>query len=163
MKCGYQIGRHSKSIDVSKKCCGLCRGKFELIVNGKVVESSSQQQLTVDSGSDHCTTPNLKSNVTPNKFAMFVKDNYKNCRTPGTTHADVMKTLSSQFAQTKLSAKNLTGAAHWRRPQWLVHLYLFCVFRRSQKEIVRRKHHLLNPQTYIFFFFFFYKKPIPEY
>jgi len=32
MKCDYKIGRHSKSIDTSKMCCGKCKGKFQLMV-----------------------------------------------------------------------------------------------------------------------------------
>ena len=35
----------------------------------------------------------------PNKFAVFVKDNYKNSRTPGKTHSEAMKELGQMFAQ----------------------------------------------------------------
>ncbi|KAJ8955544.1 hypothetical protein NQ318_001374, partial [Aromia moschata] len=31
--CGYSIGRHSKSLDVERKRCGYCRGKFEILLN----------------------------------------------------------------------------------------------------------------------------------
>jgi len=67
----FQIDRHSKSIDVDKKCCGRCRGRFELIVNGKLTKSGSGNSRT---------TPRTPNGGTPNKFALFVKENYKQCR-----------------------------------------------------------------------------------
>lgn len=39
---------------------------------------------------------------TPNRFAVFVKDNYKDVRTPGVKHADAMKELGKMFARAKL-------------------------------------------------------------
>lgn len=27
-KCGYSVGRHSKSLDTEKKVCGHCHGRF---------------------------------------------------------------------------------------------------------------------------------------
>jgi hypothetical protein len=38
----------------------------------------------------------------PNAFALFVKENYKHCRTPGSSHKDAMALLSKQFAASKL-------------------------------------------------------------
>ena len=38
----------------------------------------------------------------PNAFAMFVKENYKHCRTPGSSHKEAMALLSQKFAATKL-------------------------------------------------------------
>ena len=35
---------------------------------------------------------------TPSRFALFVKDNYKDVRTPGVSHKDAMKELSKKFA-----------------------------------------------------------------
>jgi hypothetical protein len=91
-----KVGRHSKSLDINKKCCGMCRGRFELVVNGKVVETSN------DVGVE-----NVANNVggPKNRFADFVKQNYKNVRTPGKTHSEAMKALSQQFAETKLAEK----------------------------------------------------------
>lgn len=41
-KCGYRIGRHSKSLDTTRKVCGLCRGTFVLAtVNGRTPRSAS--------------------------------------------------------------------------------------------------------------------------
>lgn len=30
-RCGKVYGRHSNSLDVSKKCCGLCRARLEAL------------------------------------------------------------------------------------------------------------------------------------
>jgi hypothetical protein len=101
----HQVGRHSKSIDIAKKCCGLCRGRFELIVNGRVVEPAVEGPTTTSMTNLNTGvgTPKAASVDTPkNRFAAFVKENYKSCRTPGKTHAEAMKALSLQFAQTKL-------------------------------------------------------------
>ncbi len=99
------MGRHSKSIDITRKCCGLCRGKFELIVNGKVVHSNvDKTPNAINKAPNVNKTPNVDK--TPNnRFAIFVKENYKNCRTPGKSHSDAMKLLSLKFGETKLSEK----------------------------------------------------------
>jgi hypothetical protein len=39
---------------------------------------------------------------TPNAFALFVKENYKDCRTPGSSHKDAMALLSQKFAVSKI-------------------------------------------------------------
>jgi len=45
-RCGYTIGRHSKSFDTEKKVCGHCHGRFELAVNTAAArkDSGSAQQ-----------------------------------------------------------------------------------------------------------------------
>ncbi|XP_073958744.1 uncharacterized protein [Choristoneura fumiferana] len=85
-KCGYSIQRHSKSIDVTKKCCGYCRGTFEVIVNKK-----NKDGVVV-------STPARKGG--PNEFALFVKENYSSAK-DGKTHAQVMKLLGEQFSAKK--------------------------------------------------------------
>ncbi|KAK2184594.1 hypothetical protein NP493_258g01034 [Ridgeia piscesae] len=76
-KCGYEIGRHSKSLDTKAKVCGYCRSPFVLVTRGTA-------------------TPR-----TPNKFALFVKDNYGSVKrdNKAVTHQDVMRILSSDFAR----------------------------------------------------------------
>ncbi|XP_044733244.1 inner centromere protein A-like, partial [Chrysoperla carnea] len=32
-QCGYSFGRHSKSVNIEQKCCGYCKGRFEIILN----------------------------------------------------------------------------------------------------------------------------------
>ncbi|XP_050357116.1 germ cell nuclear acidic protein-like [Nymphalis io] len=86
-KCGYSIKRHSKSIDITKKCCGYCRGKFEIIVNKK-----NKDGVIV-------STPARKGG--PNDFALFVKQNYGTLKDGTKTHAQVMKLLGEQFSAKK--------------------------------------------------------------
>lgn len=86
-----RIGRHSKSLDTVKKVCGLCRGRFELLVSGKSNTSSSKEGCA--------STPYTPR--APSKFALFVKENYKTIKQSNTDfkHSDVMKALSKQFAE----------------------------------------------------------------
>ena len=48
---------------------------------------------------DHENPDQKSERRPPNKFAVFVKDNYKNSRTPGKTHSEAMKELGQMFAQ----------------------------------------------------------------
>lgn len=84
INCGYSIGRHSKSLDVEKKRCGLCYGKFEVYLN-KTTKNGNVQMLA---------TP--KKGI--NKFPQFVKENYGLVKTPDRKHKDVMNILSKKFA-----------------------------------------------------------------
>ena len=103
-------GRHSKSIDVSKKRCGRCRGELELFVASKIGGQYKKSEKTHGDPHDpyEMDTKNLlRTPKAPNSFAMFVKDNYKTFRTPGTTHKTAMDALSLQFSQTKINKDNL--------------------------------------------------------
>ncbi|XP_075986973.1 uncharacterized protein LOC142983794 isoform X2 [Anticarsia gemmatalis] len=93
-KCGYSVQRHSKSIDVTKKCCGYCRGTFELILNKK-----NKDGVIV-------STPARKGAT--NDFALFVKLNYA-LHKEGRTHAQVMKILGEQFKDKGASAVPMDG------------------------------------------------------
>ena len=79
----FRIGRHSKSLDTATKVCGYCRNPFQLMVNN--ARGSTRAPVTPK---------------TPNKFALFVKDNYGDVKkgNKGMSHKDVMGTLSTQFA-----------------------------------------------------------------
>ncbi|XP_050450103.1 germ cell nuclear acidic protein-like isoform X2 [Cataglyphis hispanica] len=90
--CGYSIGRHSKSLDVEKKRCGHCLGKFELLIN-----------KTTKSGIKQVQTPKRE----PSGFALYVKQNYNSVKKEKNNikHADVMKILGQQFSAIKI-AKN---------------------------------------------------------
>lgn len=85
----FRFGRHSKSLDTSRKVCGHCRGRFEVLVN-------------YNSGKTPAKTPR-----TPNKFALFVKDNYGSIKSKnaGVKHKDIMHMLSQEFAKANLSDK----------------------------------------------------------
>ncbi|XP_032664054.1 uncharacterized protein LOC116840865 isoform X2 [Odontomachus brunneus] len=81
--CGYSIGRHSKSLDIEKKRCGHCYGKFELLVN-----------KTTKSGTVQVQTPKRE----PSGFALYVKQNYNSVKKEkNIKHADVMKILGIQM------------------------------------------------------------------
>lgn len=86
-KCGYSVQRHSKSIDVTKKCCGYCRGTFELILNKKTKEGAV------------VSTPARKG--TTNNFALYVKENYASMKDGTRNHAQIMKILGEQFSKNK--------------------------------------------------------------
>ncbi|XP_066981869.1 uncharacterized protein [Macrobrachium rosenbergii] len=94
-KCSYSIGRHSKSLDTERKVCGLCFGKFELILNSRGRGSKSSSSRTPSHGSQ---TPR-----TPGAFALFVKENYNSVKKSrqNLKHVDVMKILSADFAKLK--------------------------------------------------------------
>lgn len=84
-KCGYSLGRHSKSLDVEKKRCGVCYGKFEVYLN----------KTTKDGNTQMLATPKKELN----KFAQFVKDNYGLVKTPDRNHKEVMNLLSKKFSK----------------------------------------------------------------
>ncbi|XP_071452925.1 germ cell nuclear acidic protein-like [Hetaerina americana] len=90
ISCNYSIGRHSKSLDIQRKCCGICGGTFELFLNTK----------------DEAGKSVPKTLRTPNAFALFVKENYKTAKRTqdNLKHKDVMKLLSEQFAAAKISS-----------------------------------------------------------
>ncbi|XP_033334265.2 uncharacterized protein LOC117225058 [Megalopta genalis] len=89
--CGYSIGRHSKSLDVERKRCGHCFGKFELLIN-----------KTTKSGTVQVQTPKRELNG----FALFVKENYNSVKKDrNVKHAEIMKILGQQFSAIKI-AKN---------------------------------------------------------
>ena len=83
------IGRHSKSLDTEKKVCGYCHGQFELVQNSTSRSSSRTDPMTP------------KTPRTPNRFALYVKENYNNVKQKDKSlkHGDVMKELSKQFAE----------------------------------------------------------------
>ncbi|XP_046556746.1 acidic repeat-containing protein-like isoform X1 [Haliotis rubra] len=92
VKCGYSIGRHSKSLDTDRKVCGKCHGKFEVRLSKNSASSSVSN------------TP--KAPRTPNKFALFVKEQYGTYKkNKDLKHKDIMQLLSQEFAvKNKLTA-----------------------------------------------------------
>ena len=79
-----RIGRHTKSLNTDKKVCGICHGKFEVHINTP----------------NGLTPQKARTPRPPNKFALFVKENYNviKQRTGIKQHADVMKALSAEFS-----------------------------------------------------------------
>ncbi|KAM3721839.1 Germ cell nuclear acidic-1 protein [Dirofilaria immitis] len=78
-RCGQTIKRHSKSLDIDRKVCGICQGHFIL---------RSRE------GKEFLTRP-------ASTFAQFVKENYKKEQKPGVKHAEIMKILSLRFKEEK--------------------------------------------------------------
>ncbi|XP_076760154.1 uncharacterized protein LOC143428848 [Xylocopa sonorina] len=91
VSCGYSIGRHSKSLDIEKKRCGHCYGKFELLIN-----------KTTKSGIVQMQTPKRE----PSAFALYVKENYNTVKKDrNVRHAEVMKILGQQFSAMKIAKR----------------------------------------------------------
>ncbi|KAK6638575.1 hypothetical protein RUM43_006842 [Polyplax serrata] len=90
--CGYSIKRHSKSINTERKRCGYCYGTLELLLNKKRKGKTEVPEFDA-----------TRTQPTPNKFAVFVKENYRTVRSTRTEakHAEIMKILSQQYALTK--------------------------------------------------------------
>uniref|UniRef100_A0A0N5AIV5 SprT-like domain-containing protein n=1 Tax=Syphacia muris TaxID=451379 RepID=A0A0N5AIV5_9BILA len=82
--CGQIVKRHSKSLDLQRYRCGICKGTF-------VLHSASGKRLE-------------QKEARSNPFANYVKENYKKYRKDGKKHADVMKLLSEEFK--KVCIKN---------------------------------------------------------
>lgn len=89
----YRIGRHSKSLNVERKRCGYCYGKFELLLHNELKSDSIGN-----------SPKNVKARPL-SKFALFVKDNYGKIKLENASlkHGEIMKELSKNFAETKIS------------------------------------------------------------
>ena len=81
INCYYTVGRHSKSIDTTTKCCPLCRSRIELL------------PLTDKKGNPR------KLNL----FAEYVKENYGSLE-KSLTHKDKMKSMSESYKELKLQS-----------------------------------------------------------
>ncbi|KAJ8920688.1 hypothetical protein NQ315_004827 [Exocentrus adspersus] len=90
--CGYSIGRHSKSLNIERKRCGYCYGKFEILLN-KVNKKGEAKSVPA--------TPKKEASG----FALFVKENYSAHKQPHLKHGDVMKLLGQKFQEMKLKPK----------------------------------------------------------
>ncbi|KAJ8672503.1 hypothetical protein QAD02_003762 [Eretmocerus hayati] len=95
VSCGYSLGRHSKSLDLSRKRCGYCHGKFELLIN-KVTKNGQVQKKSA------------AQTKQPSGFALYVKENYHLVKQKGLAvkHGEVMKVLGQQFSSIKINAKS---------------------------------------------------------
>ena len=94
-ECGVVYGRHSASIDTSRKACGECGGGLALL-----------PRLRADG------TPAAKR--APTAFAAFVKDNFKRVKAAmpaAAPHADVMRELSARWKEKQRKAAAASPAA----------------------------------------------------
>ena len=120
MRCHNEIHRFSKSIDTEKQICGICYGRFELMLNDEkkhILEARQNQlfdrlrndentdQNVCDYTSTKLSSKKIDTLATParqiNKFAKFVKENYGSTKKDKclNSHKDVMQELSKQFKQ----------------------------------------------------------------
>ncbi|RCN36770.1 hypothetical protein ANCCAN_17328 [Ancylostoma caninum] len=79
--CGQKVGRHTKSLDIVRKICGICKGRFTLQVRQNARKTAAKEGL------DH------------NPFAKFVKENYGKHKKPGVKHGEVMRILSQLYKE----------------------------------------------------------------
>ncbi|KAK5982582.1 SprT domain-containing protein [Trichostrongylus colubriformis] len=89
--CGQKVKRHSKSLNIDKKICGICKCRFTLQVR------TTKKGTAADDSSEL------------NPFAKFVKENYGKYKGPGVQHGQVMRILAQLYKErTSLndSAKN---------------------------------------------------------
>jgi hypothetical protein len=120
--CGAVIGRHSKSIDVTKQICARCRGKLQYV--GRNSTNNNKQC----SSADLCDE-NVSVEKEPPPFAKYVKDNYQSAKLvvqkarreevtssgaprrrapspssplPQVSHSSIMAHLSKQWAERDL-------------------------------------------------------------
>ncbi|EPB73344.1 hypothetical protein ANCCEY_07590 [Ancylostoma ceylanicum] len=75
------VGRHTKSLDIVRKICGICKGRFTLQVR------QNARKTTTKEGLEH------------NPFAKFVKENYGKHKKPGVKHGEVMRLLSQLYKE----------------------------------------------------------------
>lgn len=96
----FSIGRHTKSLDVERKRCGYCFGKFQVFVTTKMSKATG-------TSSDQSSSTNTRTPRKPTGFALFVKENYAAIKKQNNVpHAQVMQLLSQKFAQVKLLKLN---------------------------------------------------------
>jgi predicted SprT family Zn-dependent metalloprotease len=95
VNCGYSIGRHSKSLNLNKKRCGYCHGRFELLINKITKTGNVQKKSTFQ-------TKELSG------FALYVKQNYQLVKQSKAAikHGEVMKILGNQFSAIKITQKS---------------------------------------------------------
>ncbi|XP_065581519.1 uncharacterized protein LOC136040964 isoform X2 [Artemia franciscana] len=92
-RCDYSTGRHSKSINIDTHRCPYCRSSLTLLVNATPSKANNgETPMKVE----------VKTPRAPNPFALFVKENYGSIKKKGMKHADVMQTLSKNFALAKI-------------------------------------------------------------
>lgn len=79
-------------MDIEKKRCGLCYGKFEVLLNKQTKEGKVKSVVS-----------------TPKKvtgFALFVKEHYATTKAPNLSHGEVMKLLGQKFSELKVTGLN---------------------------------------------------------
>ena len=104
--CNFVVKRHSRSIDVSRQCCGLCRGK---LVDVEIPTSGSKSRT-----GGNTLKPTPRKRAPPSAYNMFVKDQSKiireelmhaqtsqGVRDPKVSQAEVMKECARRWRDLK--------------------------------------------------------------
>ena len=85
--CLQEIGRHSKSIDISKKVCGSCRGPLQYL--GKFARDGSPSKKRQES-----------------EYSRFIQANFSSVKAqlgnPHVTNSDVMKKIAGLWKEKRL-------------------------------------------------------------
>lgn len=77
-------------MDIERKRCGYCHGKFEIFIN-KVNKHGIKEVALA--------TPKAKATG----FALYVKENYGLVKRANLKHGEVMKILGQQFSALKIN------------------------------------------------------------
>ncbi|ORY79020.1 SprT-like family-domain-containing protein [Protomyces lactucae-debilis] len=95
-ECGKIFGRHSKSIDPSKVCCGACRGKLIQVKPKPRLHTTSLE------------TP-ARSTDGLSKYKIFLRDNMDSVKAshPGLKYADLVKIIAAQYQASKQTSETL--------------------------------------------------------
>lgn len=87
--CNAESHAHSKSKKVENIRCRFCHGSIQILLNKKDKEGNVKATPVKEAAG----------------FAKFVKEQYKNVKTPQMKHADVMKALSVNFSNLNVDKK----------------------------------------------------------
>ncbi|CAH8500252.1 unnamed protein product [Schistosoma turkestanicum] len=97
--CGICINRHSKSLDITKKICGHCRSKFELLINtpkGRMLRPSLAAQY------DKRLLPHCSSNTVTKVPAVPKKYQLSETSCENNRNQNVEKDLTNMFSDLHL-------------------------------------------------------------
>nr|CDJ80339.1 Protein of unknown function SprT domain containing protein [Haemonchus contortus] len=88
--CGQKVRRHTKSLDIDQKICGICKCRFTLQVRTRKKKDAAGNE-----------TSEL------NPFAKFVKENYGKHKGPGVKHGEVMRILAQLYKEKSASKDDI--------------------------------------------------------
>ncbi|KAK6040094.1 hypothetical protein COOONC_22401 [Cooperia oncophora] len=80
--CGQKVKRHSKSLNIDRMICGICKSRFTL-------QARTRTKKGMAAGDSSELNP----------FAKFVKENYGKHKGPGVKHGEVMRILAQLYKE----------------------------------------------------------------
>eukprot|EP01062_Namystynia_karyoxenos_P066929 TRINITY_DN60845_c0_g1_i1.p1 TRINITY_DN60845_c0_g1~~TRINITY_DN60845_c0_g1_i1.p1 ORF type:complete len:554 (+),score=118.59 TRINITY_DN60845_c0_g1_i1:85-1746(+) len=90
VECGHNYRRHSKSIDVARQRCGICRGHLEL--QGRFSAGGTPAKQRAASG-----------------FSLFVKEHIGQVIAGGTPRGEAMRVVAARWEATKKQQQRASG------------------------------------------------------